>query len=177
MPPLAALRKLLAESLFSYEKWLKTSKWRGKEHDCVNLFVFKFLLTKISPTGPFFDASQIAMEGAIPQLPGDGRKQAVRKDLVIWQRPAMTTWNQEWKAEHHPMAIVEWKTRRKKANRPLISPHDLTWITEYSKEKTDFIGCCATVDFAEQFPRLETVIIEIGNATENFHKSAHPFTN
>jgi len=164
------LRNLLTEAFFEYEKWLSTSLWRGKENDCVNLFVHGFLYPKITSEGPIFDPTQIGIEIGIPQGKGLGKKQSVRKDLVIWPRPEMTTWNLEWKAEHFPIAVIEWKARKKKSGDPLISPYDLNWITKYSLLRENFIGCCATVDFTEPTTRLETALIVTGRVEENFHR-------
>jgi hypothetical protein len=163
------LLDILAESFSDYQKFLESSRWRGKEHDCVNLFVHKFLLSKITPEGPIFDPTQIGIETSIPQGDGLGKKQAVRKDLVIWPNPEMTTWNAEWKAEFLPIAVIEWKARRKKSGLPLIFPYDLEWITKYSKQRKDFIGCCATVDFTESQTRLVTALVQEGNITLDFH--------
>lgn len=75
-----SLRNLLVEAFSDYEKWLSTSTWRGKEHDCVNLFVHRFLFPRISPEGPIFDPTQIGIETGIPQGIGLGKKQAVRNE-------------------------------------------------------------------------------------------------
>ena len=170
MTPLVSLKHLLIEAFSDYETWLSTSPWRGKEHDCVNLFVHKFLFPRITPAGPIFDPTQIGIETGIPQGPGLGIRPAVRKDLVIWPKPEMTTWNDEWTAVHYPMAVIEWKARRKKSPKALIFPYDLEWITKYSRLRDDFIGCCATVDFTGSSTRLETALIEAGEVTSNFHK-------
>ncbi len=170
MSPLESLKNLLIQSFAEYESWLRTNTWHGKEHDCVNLFVHKFLFSKISPTSPIFHPTQIGIETGVPQAPGLGLTPAVRKDLVIWPRPEMTTWDREFNAVHYPMAIIEWKARRKKSPKPLIFPYDLDWITKYSSHREDFIGCCATVDFTGSSTRLETALIEAGEVTSNFHK-------
>lgn len=170
MLPLDPIRNLLKEAFSAYESWLGASTWRGKEHDCVNLFVHRFLYPRISPTGPICDPSQIGIETGIPQGAGLGKKQAVRKDLVIWPRPEMTTWNHEWKAENFPMAVIEWKARRKKSQAPLIFPYDLDWITKYTQIRKDLLGCCATVDFTGPTTRVETALVQAGIVTANFHR-------
>jgi hypothetical protein len=58
MSPLESLKHLLIESFAEYESWLRTNTWHGKEHDCVNLFVHKFLFSKISPKGPIVEDVQ-----------------------------------------------------------------------------------------------------------------------
>ena len=78
----------------------------GKENDCVNLFAHRFLAKRIRPM------DRIGIEVAVPQLTGKGRKQAVRKDLVIWKRSGQTTWSKDWKAKAVPQAILEWKVKR-----------------------------------------------------------------
>jgi hypothetical protein len=170
MCSISELKTLLIHCFVEYESWLRANTWHGKEHDCVNLFVHKFLFSRISPTGPIVDATQIGIETGVPQAPGLGLTKAVRKDLVIWPRPEMTTWDREFNAVHYPLAIIEWKARRNKSPKPLIFPYDLDWITKYSSHREDFIGCCATVDFTSDTVRLETALAEAGKVTENFHK-------
>lgn len=136
----------------------------------MNLFVHKFLFPRVTPGGPIFDHTQIAIETGIPQGAGIGKKQAVRKDLVIWPRPEMTTWNKDWVAENFPMAVIEWKARRKKSRIPIIFPYDLDWMTRYSLLREGFIGCCATVDFTHSKTRVETALVEAGTVTANFHQ-------
>ena len=175
--PSNPLRDLLADAFSEYEQWLGTSLWRGKEHDCVNLFVHKFLFSRVTLAGPISDHTQIGIETAIPQGSGIGKKQAVRKDLVIWPRPEMTTWNNEWTAVNFPIAVIEWKARRKKSRTPAIFPYDLDWVTRYSLLREDFIGCCATVDFTEPKTRVETALVEAGKVTANFHRSSSKRSN
>ncbi len=53
--------------------------------------------------------TQIGIEVAVPQLPGDKRRDNVCKDLVIWPDERMTLWDGSGEMYHEPMAVMEWK--------------------------------------------------------------------
>jgi hypothetical protein len=100
------LNTIIAKALTEFTSFIKGSGWRGKENDCVNLFAHRFLAKRIRPL------NRIGIEVAVPQIGGKGRKQAVRKDLVIWKRSGQNTWGNDWNAKAVPQAILEWKARR-----------------------------------------------------------------
>jgi hypothetical protein len=164
------LHNLLRDAFREFETWLLVAPWRGKEHDCVNLFVHKFIFRRISPTGPISDPTQVGIEVGVPQPPGIGIKKGARKDLVIWNDPDTSTWDAHWNPVRFPLAIIEWKARREKTNRPITDPHDLKWITAYSLLHPDHHGYCATVDFTATGRRVFTVSLKSGIAVEDFHR-------
>lgn len=164
------IRDIVAAALSGFETWLLSSSWRGKEHDCVNLFAHRFLAALIVPDSVLRDLTQIGIEVGVPQPEGLGIKAAVRKDLVLWREPLMTTWNTEWAAEVFPLAIIEWKARRKKTAIPVLSPYDLNWLKRYSLLRPDFTGFSVTVDFTSQTRRLASALVSGGQITEDFHK-------
>jgi hypothetical protein len=47
--PRKRIDRFINEALENFSHWLKSNQWRGKEHDCVNLFAHKFLFEKIEP--------------------------------------------------------------------------------------------------------------------------------
>ena len=94
------------KALREFSSFLKQTEWRGKENDCVNLLAHRFLAKRVQPL------DRMGIEVAVPQLGGKGRKQAVRKDLVIWGKGGQTTWDAAWKAKAVPQAILEWKVKR-----------------------------------------------------------------
>jgi hypothetical protein len=131
----AALREM--------EIHLHKSDWRGKENDCVNLFAHRFLAKRVQPI------DRIGIEVAVPQLGGKGRKQAVRKDLVVWKRSGDTTWGVDWKARAVPEAILEWKVKRGPFARPTISSRDRKWLKAFKRKHRGFNGVCVTIAYAK----------------------------
>jgi len=165
------LHELLGEAFREYEAWLLATSWRGKEHDCVNLFVHKFLHSRISANGPIYDPTQVGIEIGVPQPHGIGIKKAARKDLVIWKEPDTSTWDEDWNPVKFPIAIIEWKARRKKFSLPITFHRDLKWITAYSLLHPDYLGYCATVDFTKTERRVFTVFVKSGVSIEDFHRN------
>ena len=167
---MSALHDLLSDAFKEYEAWLLASTWRGKEHDCVNLFAHKFLYSRINAKGPIYDPTQVGIEIGVPQPPGIGTKKGVRKDLVIWNEPDSSTFDEHWNPVKFPTAIIEWKTKRKRTSLPVIFPYDLKWITAYSLLHPHYHGYCATVDFTAEGRRVYTIALKSGVATEDFHR-------
>lgn len=166
-----SLHSLLAHAFRDYEAWLLATNWRGKEHDCVNLFVHKFLFSHVHPAGPIADFTQVGIEVGVPQPKGVvGVKPAARKDLVIWSEPYSTTWDAAWNAVKAPLAIVEWKARKLKSPKPFLFPYDVDWLTRYSLHYPEFTGFCATVDFTSDTQRLHTASIHAGSLRNDFHR-------
>ena len=131
-------------ALKEMELHLHKSKWRGKENDSVNLFAHRFLAKRVRPI------DRIGIEVAVPQLSGKGRKQAVRKDLVIWKRSGDTTWGADWKAKAVPQAILEWKVKRGPAAKPTISARDRAWLKAFKRKHRGFTGVCVTVAYGNK---------------------------
>ena len=136
-----SLRSQIVKALKEFASFAERSKWRGKENDCVNLFAHRFLAKHVRPT------DRIGIEVAVPQWEGKGRKQAVRKDLVIWKQSGQTTWDKKWKAKIVPQAILEWKVKRGPAAKASISARDRAWLRAFKSKHRGFIGVCVTVAF------------------------------
>ena len=136
------LQAQIEKTLKGFSLFLKQGSWRGKENDCVNLFAHKFLAKRIRPV------DRIGIEVAVPQLDGKGRKQAVRKDLVIWKRGVQTTWDRSWKAKAVPQLILEWKVKRGPNAKATISSRDRAWLDGFKRKHRGFVGVCVTVALA-----------------------------
>ena len=160
----------LGRALLEYEQWLLETEWRGKEHDCVNLFAHGFLFPKIQPGAAVDHFTRVGIEIGVPQPAGLGIKPATRKDLVIWEKPHSVTWDEKWKASQCPQAIVEWKARRKTRRGALMDERDLNWLRRYSLHYPKFVGYAVTVDFTAPNRRLASARIEGGTVTEEFHR-------
>jgi len=131
-------------ALKEMELYLRKSDWRGKENDCVNLFAHRFLAKRVRPI------DRIGIEVAVPQLGGKGRKQAVRKDLLIWKQGGATTWGADWKAKAVPQAILEWKVKRGPGAKPTISNRDRAWLKAFKSNHRGFTGVCVTVAYGNK---------------------------
>ena len=134
----------IGKTLKEFSAFICDSDWRGKENDCVNLFAHRFLAKRIRPI------DRIGIEVAVPQLRGKVRKQAVRKDLVIWKQSGETTWGADWKAKAVPQAIIEWKVKRGRSAKPFISARDRSWLKAFKRKHRGFIGVCVTVAYGSK---------------------------
>ena len=139
--------------------------WVGRERELVSLFALGYLSKRCKIGSFLHDPAQIGIEVAVPQLPGDGRKAQVCKDLVIWPAPGMTCWDQYRRPIHHPSVIIEWKT-----NRTRVSAKDVSWLQEYSKAKPDFLGYAVCVDSRERRFRLACDRIQCGRVQPTWLK-------
>jgi hypothetical protein len=137
-------RAEIGKTLKEFSAFIRDSEWRGKENDCVNLFAHRFLAKRVRPI------DRIGIEVAVPQLGGSRRKQAVRKDLVIWKRSGDTTWGADWKAKTVPQAILEWKVKRGPSAKPTISARDRLWLKAFKRKHRDFTGVCITVAYGNK---------------------------
>ena len=138
------LSDLIKQCLDENARFFWKSGWRGKENDCVNLFAHRFLAKRVRPL------DRIGIEVAVPQLGGKWRKQAVRKDLVIWGKGGQTTWDATWKAKTIPQAILEWKVKRGPNAQATISSRDRAWLKAFKRKHRGFIGVCVTVAFGKE---------------------------
>jgi hypothetical protein len=168
---LNGLDALLREAFQDFEAWLLDTAWRGKEHDCVNVFAHKFLAGLVRPEGPIFDLTQVGIEVGVPQPHNCGERPSARKDLVIWAQPGTVAWGADWKAVNVPATIIEWKAPRKKGRTPPIHPYDREWLQKYSLHYPNFVGYCATVDFSATDRRVFTLAITATGMLEDFHRA------
>ena len=148
---------IIASQLSDLVADIFSDDWVRRERELVSLFALGYLSKSCKPGSFLHDPAQIGIEVAVPQLPGDGRKAQVCKDLVIWPTPRMTCWDQNRRPVHHPSVIIEWKT-----NRTQVSPSDVSWLQEFSKAKSDFLGYAVCVDSRERRFRLACDRIHCG---------------
>jgi hypothetical protein len=166
-----SLNNLIAKTLSTFENWLLISRWTGKEADCINLFTHAFLFKEIRPGASIEDFAQVGIEVGVPQPKGVGTKPGVRKDLVVWSKPRMTTFDDNWKPVRVPSLIIEWKARRKTKRAAKLDPHDLNWINQMSVQNNHFLGYCVTVDFTETERRVFRALFFRGIRTDDFHRA------
>ncbi|HNQ24823.1 MAG TPA: hypothetical protein PKK06_17215 [Phycisphaerae bacterium] len=135
-------------SLLDFSEWVLSHPWRGREREAISLYVFGFLQKACRQGGILRDPTQIGIEVALPQLPGPRRKKNVCKDLVIWTEPAMTCWDASGKAINRPIAIMEWKRGPGDT-----AEGDISWLCEYCKYASPFVGYSVVLDVDGLHPR------------------------
>ena len=133
--------EIVAGSLSDLIADIFSDGWIGRERELVSLFAFGYVAKRCRPGSFFHDPTQIGIEVAVPQIPGERRKPQVCKDLVIWPEPRMTCWDQDHRPVHYPAVIIEWK-----ANRTKIDVRDVDWLQEYSGSRDEFLGYAVCVD-------------------------------
>jgi hypothetical protein len=127
---------IVCESLTQFVNDIREDGWYGKEREAISLYAFGTLINFCRPGTIFHAPAQIGIEVRVPKPSGPYRKAEVMKDLVIWQEPGMTCWDDERKPRHYPLAVIEWKVNDFKTY-----DHDLRWLTA-------FTGNCSTVGYA-----------------------------
>ncbi len=109
----------------------------ARENELVNLFAFGPLIRQATPRAPLADPAQVGVEVAVRQyLKGKGAKAAVRKDLVIWERPRQTAWSATGEFADSPLAVVEWKGGRARSRTKAAAreqAHDLDFLQAISR--------------------------------------------
>jgi len=141
--PINQLDLAIRSSLSSLIEDLSQNHWTGRrEREVVSLFCFGHLLRECRPGSFLHDATQISIEVAVSQVPGQiartgkpSSKDQVCKDIVIWPRPRMTCWDSEGKPTIKPTSIIEWKH-----NEGAISEYDVDWLREFSIASDEFVG-------------------------------------
>lgn len=151
--PRRRIDRFLNEALEEFAIWLKANEWRGKEHDCVNLFAHQFLIDKIEPSAAIEYATQIGIECGVQQ-PKKFANKAARKDLVIWKKPLQNSWSEDWEAVNTPIAVMEWKLSRTKFPKTIFDAHDEDWISSYTEEHSDRFGYVVSVDLTSEHTKV-----------------------
>ena len=140
------LDMMIERSLRGFVKAINEDKWSGRrEREAICLYVLAHLRLEVKRGSILSDIRQIGIEMPVEQIDptkqkalsgGTGKPKAdVTKDLLIWPRPQMTTWNTEGKSHGVPLAILEWKMGS-------LSPseYDVRWLEHYSRGRDRFTG-------------------------------------
>jgi hypothetical protein len=152
--PRRRIDRFISEALEAFALWLKTNEWRGKEHDCVNLFAHRFLIEKVEAGAAIEDPAQISIECPLKQPKGYTNKGAC-KDLVIWKHPYETAWGPSWEHANSPKAVMEWKVFFKKPlPKGTFDKHDEEWIEGYTAENPETFGYVVSVDLKSDSPTV-----------------------
>lgn len=145
-----ALDQLVEQSLRRFARVALKEPWHGKEQDWVNRYAHGTLLKYCDPAGPLHDASQIGIEVGIPQPPDrtEKMKSAVRRDLIIWDKPESTCWDSDWKPVRHPLAILEWKVHRPGHRNPKVQK-ERKWLRWYCGWQQNVVAYAVEIDTAK----------------------------
>ncbi len=140
--------RFIEHNVSRFARWLSESTWRGKEHDCVNMFAMKFLMPCVGRDSAVTEYSQIRIECGVRQ-PSGYKKASARKDLVIWRCPLQVAWDARFKPVHTPWVVMEWKTLTKGKGKTAshFDKHDTDWLTRFSEENPVSFGYLVAVDF------------------------------
>lgn len=136
--------ELIAQTLTTLAADMLDSKWCGKEHEWVNLFVFNYLLRRCGPEGPLQEPGQIGIEVHVGQPPEYGNV-AVRRNIVIWPRSRMSCFGEDWTPRDHPSAILEWKVNRVVRNSQK-EPREWEWLRNYTRWQPKSVAYAIDVD-------------------------------
>jgi len=151
--PRRRIDRFLNEALENFSHWLKSNQWRGKEHDCVNLFAHKFLFEKIEPGAAIQYPTQICIESGLKQSK-KYKKKSARKDLIIWEHPLQNTWSENWEPVNTPKGVMEWKVSRARFPKAIFDSHDEEWIASYTEENRHTVGYVVSVDLTSDQPKV-----------------------
>lgn len=159
------------------------SEWCGRENEAVNLYAFGHLAKQVQPGTVLSDLTQIGIEVAVRQLPKctehPGRRDTVRKDLVIWPSAGMTLWKSNL-PHNEPLTVMEWKVNHY-FNRAVHQQNrrehlqDIQWLRETSMRlgNSDFIGYAVLVENLQSPIVLTCARIHAG-ADQQFLTVAEP---
>jgi hypothetical protein len=125
--------RFIEDALVEFSEWFTVTNWLGKERDCVNLFVHRFLAKRIEAGAAIADMAQIRIEGSVRQ-PAGYQRIAATKDVVIWDDPLSTVWDEGWEPVHSPHVVMEWKVYRTGSYVPIFNSHDTEWLSSFTRE-------------------------------------------
>lgn len=151
----------------------------ARERELVSTFIFAHPLPTVGPGRVLNAAHQIGIEVAVPQrrdLPNPRRDPDVCKDIVIWPSPGMTCWDEQGRAVHYPLAVLEWKSinlkdRKTTRTRKRVIEHasDVDWLRWYVDAAPGATGYAVLVDLSVP---LQPVIVHrlhaLGETSEWF---------
>jgi hypothetical protein len=137
----SALEPIIRAAPRAFFQEVLSTGWYGCEREAISLFAFRHLLAHVKAGSVLHDPAQIAIEVAVPQIPGPRRKTQVCKDLVIWREPASTCWSEPAQADNFPLSVLEWKH-----GRSVPAEEDVEWLRTFSAGREGFIGFAIAFD-------------------------------
>ncbi len=133
--------RAIRESLVSFAGEAFEESWRGREREAISHFAFGHLIDHFNGRIPFIHPRQIGIEVCVPGVSALNPKGRVNKDLVIWSSPrSAATWDEGWKAEYAPRAILEWTFSRTGRGWRNAWEYDLNWLKVFTAERRGCTG-------------------------------------
>lgn len=127
---------LISSSLRAFLIDLANGGWGiRREREAISFYAFRYLMNEVRPNTFLYDPAQIGIEIPVPQVTGS-IKQQVCKDLVIWQKPMMTCWDECGNPTRSPSVIMEWKF----GVNFRVSQYDVDWLTLYTSRYSECQG-------------------------------------
>lgn len=174
---ISKIDEIIKQSLSKFIEDIRTNSWLGREREAISLYVFAHLLKFCNDGSFLYDPAQICIESPVPQLVGADKKhkRQVCKDLVIWQRPMMTCWDEQRKPTKYPIVIMEWKTigfggaNNNKLFK--VSANDVKWLERFSAGLSNFIGYATCLDIGKEKYRLSCTRIFKGASQEKWFET------
>lgn len=132
------LDQIIERSLTLFLAYVQQTGWFGRENEAVSLYAFGFLQHELP------DPRQIGIEVGAADTP-KGYNSQVRKDLIIWPRPAMNRWYPK-EPRSEPLAIVEWKVRRPGMRAGVGTSRDVAWLATHCARHRETLGYAVLLD-------------------------------
>lgn len=165
-----ALDTIVLDALQACGEFVAASEWRGRENELVNLYALGYLMPRLCVAGGPFVPTHLGIEVAVPQLPGRSNRKDpdVRKDLVIWRSPSITTWMSPNATPSAVLAVMEWKLINNigRPERPTQKRRehesDVAWLLASSERLVGLTGYAVFVDLQARPAPFELTIVRAG---------------
>jgi hypothetical protein len=150
---------IIRQSLASLGQELLGGRWKGRrEREVVSLYCFGHLLPCCGSGTILHNPTQIAIEVAVPQIEaGPRHKDQVCKDIVLWPRERMVTWDDAGVASVSPISIIEWKHHKRR-----VSERDVEWLSSFSEGKPMFVGYAVCSNYPAEGFTLSCTRVALG---------------
>lgn len=158
---MGGLDATIRSALTEFTQHCLDGSWDGcREREAVSAFAFGPLLNQISADGFLTNSTQISLEVPIPQVvqkgeQSDDKKNQVCKDIVIWDQPGMTCWDELGEPTIAPAAVLEWKYPRSSRSVSLRKiKADESWLEAFTKQYPHTTGYAVVGDGPDAEVRL-----------------------
>lgn len=142
------LDRLLKKAFPQFVADIRKDGWQGKERDCVNRFAMGYLVGACGDHHFLKRPTQIGIEMPVGKPRGVGVNKSLPKDLVIWRKPGVTCWDDDWCPKTAPLAVIEWKTSRGTKGGQKAS-HERAWLRAFARSNEKSVGYAVSVKFLE----------------------------
>ena len=162
-PAIVELEGIIRASLERFAQHVQDTGWFGKEREMVSYYALGFLAKECRVGSVLFDPGQISVEVRVPGIKDFTKKKQVCKDLLVWERPGMTCWNERRESVLAPLVIMEWKDELTKD-----FAYDVEWVRRFSEDRPDFLGITVALHLARQGAELRCCATRNGLVESNW---------